>query len=469
MKSLFEYLAKYFETPGPVLFETTYFFLLALVFNKDKDIKKIKTWLVMLFEMFLLWLIMFLFRFLRAKYFYSYGFFVALFLVLLTIGYGLIKYRKDIKLSLYYSLFLSAYSVYLTSFIQAVPDFFCVLLKIDTPVIASTISSCIVAPLMNIAMMFLIYKKPLDAYGKPTWKYIAIPSLLLVFSSLMQIYNMQITELLDKNDYYGQGTIAQEKRIFIFYIGIVLYTLIVLGYLYCYNSIKNAKEKKKVNSYLSDAKQYAIEAENMNEIIKMNLEEMRSIRHEVNNQLSYMQIMISQKNYDKLEEYLEQFNKNIPSSLEFCDTDNTIIRNILGMEQYKAKNQGIKIIPNVLVKQKLNIEDSDLAALLINLIDNAIEAIQFDKIEDAQIDLSIVEKNDFLLINILNPVAKAENNKLRLSLTTLKKDKSLHGHGTKIIKKIVEKYNGCFDYKIENGKFIVDIMISLLKEGKQND
>ena len=50
-------------------------------------------------------------------------------------------------------------------------------------------------------MMIFIYKKPLDAYGKPTWKYIAIPSLLLVFSSLMQIYNMQITELLDKNDY----------------------------------------------------------------------------------------------------------------------------------------------------------------------------------------------------------------------------------------------------------------------------
>ena len=73
---------------------------------------------------------------------------------------------------------------------------------------------------------------------------------------------MQITQLLDKNDYYGQGTIAQEKRIFIFFIGIVLYTLIVMGYLYCYNSIKNLKYKNTVDVYLDDAKKYADEAEN---------------------------------------------------------------------------------------------------------------------------------------------------------------------------------------------------------------
>lgn len=469
MESLFEYLQKYFETPGPALFEFTYFLLLVLVFNKNKNIQKKKTWLIIISEVILLWLIMLLFRFLRAKYFYHFGFFVALFLILLTIVYGMIKFRNDIKLSLYYSFFLSAYSVYLTSFIQAVPDFFCVLLKIETPVIASSISSCVVAPVMNIAMMVFLLKKPLDEYGKPTWKHIFIPGLLLIFSSLMQIYNMQITQLLDKNDYYGQGTIVQEKRIFIFFIGIVLYTLIVMGYLYCYNSIKNLKYKNTVDVYLDDAKKYADEAENMNEIIKMNLQEMRSIRHEVNNQLSYMQIMISQKNYDKLEEYLEQFSKNIPSSIEFCDTDNAIIRNILGMEQYKAKNQKIKIIPNILVKDKINIDDSDLASLLINLIDNALEAIQLDKIEDAKIDLSIIEKNDLLLIHVMNPVSKIENNKLRLSLTTLKKDKTIHGHGTKVIKKIVEKYNGVFEYKIEDGKFVVDIMLSLVKGGGKND
>lgn len=467
MKSIFDYFRVYFETPGPVIFEVTYFLVLSLLFNKQKDLKKIKNWLLLCLEMFLMWIIMFVFRFLRAKYFYSLGFFVALFLVFMTIVYGLIKYHNDIKLSLYYSLFLSAYSIYLTSFIQSVPDFLFLLLKMQTPTIAYGISSGIIAPIMNFSMLLLLLKKPLEQYGKPSWRWIGIPSVLLVFSTIMQVYNLQITELIDENDYYGQGTIVQEKRIFIFFIGIVLYTLIVVGYLYCYNSIKSNKEKEKIIANLEDAKFYANEAENMNDIIKVNLDEMRSIRHEVNNQLSYIQIMISQKDYGKLEEYLEQFNEKIPQSLEFYDTNNAIIRNVLGIEQYKAKNLNIKFIPKVLVSDKLSIEDSDLAALLLNLIDNAIEAVQLDKIESATIDFSIIERSNLLLINSSNPVSNFKNNKLRLSLTTLKEDKVTHGHGTKIIKTIVDKYDGCFEYAIDKDKFVVDILLSLTKGDKK--
>lgn len=90
-----------------------------------------------------------------------------------------------------------------------------------------------------------------------------------------------------------------------------------------------------------------------------------------------------------------------------------------------------------------------------------------DQIENAQVEISILEKDNFLFINVINPIKNDENNSMRLSLNTLKGDKTIHGHGTKIIKKIADKYNGLFEWKIDNNKFVVDVMLSLI--GKEYD
>lgn len=467
MEEFLEYLIMYFTMPalGPFIFEITYNLALGIIFNRDKSYKSFLTWVIIIAETILMWLLLFIMRFIKQIYCPDFGIIVIIFLALMTIVYGIIKGRKNIKISLFYAFFLAAYGVYLTSFVQAIPDFFCAMMKMETPTIAFGISSAIASPIMTCLMVVLIFKFPLDRYGNLSWRHISIPSIFLFLSCLMQIYNMQITQYLIEDT--GQGTIEQSKRVFIFYIGIVLYTLIVIGYLYCYNHTKNESRNKNLSMSLMAAEKYAKESENMNSIIQANLDEMRSLRHEINNQLSYMQIMMSQKNYSKLEEYFEEFNKNMPSSLEFCDTNNITIRNVIGLEQYKAKQNKIKIISNIRVSQKLNILDFDLTALLLNLLDNSIEAIQMDQIENAQVEISILEKDNFLFINVINPIKNDENNSMRLSLNTLKGDKTIHGHGTKIIKKIADKYNGLFEWKIDNNKFVVDVMLSLI--GKEYD
>ncbi len=413
-------------------------------------------------ETIFLWLLLFFIRFIKEICFPDFNVFVILFLALMTIVYGIIKGRKNIKISLFYSFFLAAYGVYLTSFVQAIPDFFCAMMKMETPIIAYGIATDIASPILTFLMTILIFKFPLNRYGNISWKMISVPSIFLFLSCMMQIYNMQITEYLI--DSTGQGTIEQSKRVFIFYIGIILYILIAIGYLYCFHHTKNESKNRNLSLSLMAAEKYAKESEDMNNMIQANLEEIRSLRHEINNQLSYMQIMMSQKDYSKLEEYFEEFNKNMTPTLEFCDTNNITIRNVIGLEQYKAKQNGIRIVSNIRVSSKLNILDFDLTALLLNLLDNAIEAIQIDQIKNAQIEISISEKDNFLFINVINPIQNNEKNKERLSLNTLKGDKTIHGHGTKIIKKIAHKYNGLFEWKIDNNKFIVDVMLSLMEK-----
>lgn len=467
MEEFLEYIIIYFTMPalGPFVFEITYNFALAIIFNRDKNYKSFLTWVIIIAETILMWFLLFFIRFLKQIYCPDLGIIVILFLAVMTIVYGIIKGRKNIKISLFYAFFLAAYGVYLTSFVQAIPDFFCAMMKMEAPTVAYGIATDIASPIMTGLMLILIFKFPLDRYGNLSWKHISVPSIFLLLSCLMQIYNMQITQYLIEEN--GQGIIEQSKRVFIFYIGIVLYTLIVIGYLYCYNYTKNENRNKNLSMSLMAAEKYAKESENMNSIIQSNLDEMRSLRHEINNQLSYMQIMMSQKNYSKLEEYFEEFNKTITPNLEFCDTDNITIRNVIGLEQYKAKQSKIKIVSNIRVSQKLNILDFDLTALLLNLIDNAIEAIQMDQIKNALVEISISERDSFLFINVINPIQNNENDKIRLSLNTLKGDKTIHGHGTKIIKKIADKYNGLFEWKIDNNKFIVDVMLSLM--GKKYD
>ena len=45
-----------------------------------------------------------------------------------------------------------------------------------------------------------------------------------------------------------------------------------------------------------------------------------------------------------------------------------------------------------------------------------------------------------------------------------KKNCELHGFGTRIIRSIVEKYNGSIKYAMHDGLFITDVMLELKEE-----
>ena len=104
-------------------------------------------------------------------------------------------------------------------------------------------------------------------------------------------------------------------------------------------------------------------------------------------------------------------------------------------------------------------EPMDLLSILSNVIDNAIEAVIGVNI-DRNINIKISKYKEYLFICISNTSNKDPRNIIRKSETT-KKDKLNHGLGFKIVKGIVEKYNGSIEYSYENNLFTIKILVNV--------
>lgn len=138
------------------------------------------------------------------------------------------------------------------------------------------------------------------------------------------------------------------------------------------------------------------------------------------------------------------------------DSGNPIIDAIISSKINSAKNLDIKIDAKIRITTKLQIDELDLAVLMGNAIDNAIEAVNKINKGEKIIKISLITIEDMLSFNIINPLTcKIDTSKL----TTTKSDKSNHGYGIKGIKAITEKYNGTLKIICENDEFSLSAML----------
>ena len=239
-----------------------------------------------------------------------------------------------------------------------------------------------------------------------------------------------------------------------------LWGINLLAYYLFYSSGKSARENLVLRST-----QHRIEMEREKyEANRVNYDELRVMRHELKNYTFYARALLDSKKYDELSAFLDESIANKSQVLTSYDSGNYIIDVIMNHEMNAAREQGVAIIPDILVPHKLPFCDEDLCCLLSNLMDNAIEAATDSGQDAPQITFSMRPKQEYLFIHEENPISEKIPSEFRLSLKTTKQNQDLHGFGTKIIRRIVDKYNGSIKYSIREGRFITDVMLELGKE-----
>lgn len=200
----------------------------------------------------------------------------------------------------------------------------------------------------------------------------------------------------------------------------------------------------------------------MYEINEANYIEFRKMRHEVKNQYAYMKELLRIKDYEKLDEYFENVTSSFKEVVSYIDCGNKVINNIMNLAISKLKAANLEFEHQIVVPSELNISDSDLNSLFANLIDNAIEACaRNDDDNDKLIEIMIRKQQSNLLIRVTNPFHLFEATEEYMELNTSKKDAKNHGFGVKIIKSIIAKYNGDFNYLVKNGRFIANVTLKI--------
>lgn len=170
--------------------------------------------------------------------------------------------------------------------------------------------------------------------------------------------------------------------------------------------------------------------------IQSSHEEIRQIRH---NMRSICIGAIAELKVGKIENAINQLQSNIDiieKSSKIIDTGHPSIDSIIENKLNRCDELNIHTNLSYQYKKTININEIEIAVIIGNILDNAIEACLKTKNIDKEIWGSITVDQQNIIINIKNTAMDSNN------LKTSKTNKKDHGYGLKSISHIAKKYNG---------------------------
>lgn len=239
--------------------------------------------------------------------------------------------------------------------------------------------------------------------------------------------------------FYDNTFLDIQTAIALSFLTILLITVLVC--LTIYKISKKSKEMMETNLKLQQA-----EMENqLNKDMTLVVENLRSLRHDMNNHLSVLNGLISMQEYEDAQSYLSSVTEELKVANNFLFIDNKALSVLLNSKITKAHEKGITVDTEI-HNSNTPFSDKDLCVVVGNLLENAIEAAAGHP--SPYIFFSIRKKKDQIHILCENSYTTQpifQNGQL----VTTKKDKSYHGIGTRNICSITESYHGTVSFTVD--------------------
>ncbi|MGC6768216.1 sensor histidine kinase [Enterococcus sp. LJL128] len=183
--------------------------------------------------------------------------------------------------------------------------------------------------------------------------------------------------------------------------------------------------------------------------------EIRAIRHDIKNQLIVMNAYMKSGLIERAGEQINTLIEQLYENEGYFFTEHVGINGLLTAVCKKAQEAGITCEFDINLPREIEIEDTDFAALLGNILDNALEAC-YHCDSASYIRLDMVKRNNVVVLWCENSIDGQA-----MTLSTRKKDYTNHGIGMKIIRRIVEKYSGDLQYRFEDQRFVLEFTLFL--------
>lgn len=206
--------------------------------------------------------------------------------------------------------------------------------------------------------------------------------------------------------------------------------------------------KERIESYEKHAEEVAIVWDNI-----------KRVRHDLNNHFIYLQAQLELGNVDKCKTYLSEMQSEITSMGSLIKTGNSVIDYMINVKLSRVSQTQVLVSGNV--GEFADIKDADMTCVLGNILDNAIEALENVE-SDRRLELHFTGTKNCRIILCKNTVSASvlDGNG---DLTTTKTDKDFHGLGHMIVEDIVQKYGGFTDYFESDGMFGVQLSFPVIE------
>lgn len=333
-----------------------------------------------------------------------------------------------------------------------VGNFLSFIINIDIPEMLyltnTSFGFSILAKLLNIILisMFINYFGE-NKFDIPPKYWITMDVIVLLFSIILQ-FIMIVSPVLQK-----------ESNKYPIYISIISIGFLIISGLiiFFFGKIFLYHEKEKENYILNIRNLFLIQQLAYHESATTDL---KKIRHDINKNLINISYLLKQNNIDGSVAYIEEITNVLERTKTIVNCGNEIIDAISNYKIAVCRQHNIDIQLDIEHVPHLSITPIDLTAILANILDNAIEAVDMMTKDKRYISGKIFCYKNYLSIVVKNPYSNKliiENNKIK----TRKTNTMYHGYGLTSIKLSVEKYSGLFKVYTENKIFKVVVMLPI--------
>lgn len=243
------------------------------------------------------------------------------------------------------------------------------------------------------------------------------------------------------------------------FLGLIIISLALVSILAVsiYESILNQAKKQMEISLINQQNDMQVQ---YLEEIQMTINDMRGLKHDLNNHFSVLKGLLYHKQYEDLNQYIEKLSLPIKATNEIIFLTNPAISALIYSKIQAMKNNGITINLETDVFGELMIDELDLCIIFGNILDNAAEASLKLNEKERQIDLTIRMRNDQLRIQCTNKMNTNELNKKDGHYLSTKINKNLHGIGLKNVLLAVNRNSGTINIETRDDQFFVEISVA---------
>lgn len=206
---------------------------------------------------------------------------------------------------------------------------------------------------------------------------------------------------------------------------------------------------------------YLNEQKNHYEYLENREKETKKFRHDLKSHMEMISGLAKERQYDRMNAYLEQMNIRIDDFGNVVTVQNGIVDAIINQYYAKAQECGVSMEVRGRFPVDCAIDAFDLCTIFSNVLSNALEAAK--ETEEKSIFVECVYTDMVIMIIVSNsykPDATNGSGQWR----TKKHDLDYHGYGLENIKDSVAKYKGGLDIETKDNIFTMRILFQNMEK-----
>lgn len=179
-----------------------------------------------------------------------------------------------------------------------------------------------------------------------------------------------------------------------------------------------------------------------------------ALQQDMQQKLNVYEELMEHKEYEKAASCLDALTDSFQQERFHPICNNNLINAILNSKRQIAEQHGIRTNFQLLLPEKMNVENSDLSSIFFNLMDNGIESCLKSGADKPFIQITAKPSANFLAIHMVNSKDPSQ----KFNHKTNKTDSWSHGFGLAIIEDIADRYDGTCQW-IDDGEMFESVVM----------